>query len=200
MPLNGFTPARSRMVLGRSMVAARPSRRPAHRPVVGLLPDERHPDHALVVHRALQHQLMVAHQVAVVGGEDHHRIVRPAGPFQRRKDARHRVVDHGDHAVGQRDQRPHLLLRCRRTAPAYPSSAVPSVALGEQVAHVRRHVVRIDVPGSPAAACRRRDTCPSSGPGGVNGWCGSGNEHCRKNGRSRSFAHSSIRAMVRSAM
>ena len=42
----------------------------AARPAVGLAPDEGHADERLVVHRAFQHQLVIAHVVAVIGGED----------------------------------------------------------------------------------------------------------------------------------
>ena len=44
---------------------------------------------------------MVAHQITVIRGEHHHRIVGDAGFFQCGQDAGHGVVDHGDHAVGQ---------------------------------------------------------------------------------------------------
>ena len=49
----------------------------------GLGPDERHMGDALVMRRALQQQLMVAEEIAVVGGEDHDGVVGQPARRQR---------------------------------------------------------------------------------------------------------------------
>ena len=44
----------------------------------GVAPQQRRADDAAIMDRPLQQELVVAHEVAVVGGEDHHRILGEA--------------------------------------------------------------------------------------------------------------------------
>ncbi len=53
---------------------------------------------------------MVAHQVAVVAGEHDHGVVGEPELIETLEDLRHAVVDHGDHAEGERDGLACLLL------------------------------------------------------------------------------------------
>ena len=85
------------------------ARRPLHhhrRRIARIAPQQRHADQPLVVEALLEDQRMVAHQIAVVGGEHHHRVIGEAEPLQRGHDAPDRIVDHGDRAVVERDRLP----------------------------------------------------------------------------------------------
>src|SRR5262249_43424800 len=88
----------------------------------GLDPDERHPDQALIGVGTFEHQLMVTHQIAVVAGEHDHGVGGEAELIETLEDSRHTVVDHRDHAEGERDGLARLLLvhgeRGRRIAVA----------------------------------------------------------------------------------
>ena len=132
-------------------------------PVGGLAPDEGHADQSLIVHRTLEHELMVAHQVAVVGGEDGDRVPRQAAVVERPQDARDRVVDHRDHAVGERDQRRASHARCRQTAPACPCVRFRCRARRTDDARAAARC-RARRASLPAAACRRRGRGPNTFP------------------------------------
>ena len=64
-------------------------------------PDERHVQDALILLASLQQQPMIAEMVAVIGGEDHDRIVALARGIERLQHPADGVVDAGDHAAGQ---------------------------------------------------------------------------------------------------
>ena len=100
-------------------------------------PDERHPHDALILLGALEHQPVIAEMVAVVAGEDHHRVVAPAALVERTKHRADGVVDAGDHAAGQR---PRLLRLARRHADGAHAGQVrlAALALLEDVLHQRR--------------------------------------------------------------
>ena len=97
-PVGTGRPQASRTVGNRSIVptgssTTRPGResRAAH--------DQRHAEQGLVVDRALQHQPVVAEEVAVVAGEEHERVVGEATRGERREHAADAVVELAHHAV-----------------------------------------------------------------------------------------------------
>ena len=65
---------------------------------------------AFVMRRPLQQQPVVAEKIAVVGGEDHDRVVGEAARRQLREHAADGVVDHRDHAAAQRHRLARLAL------------------------------------------------------------------------------------------
>ena len=68
----------------------------------GLGPDEWHVRDALVMRRAFQQQLMVAEEIAMVGGENDDGVVGQSAGGEPREHAADGVVDHRDHAAAQR--------------------------------------------------------------------------------------------------
>jgi len=72
---------------------------PRGREPAGPAHDQRHADRAVVVERALEHQLVVAEHLAVVAGEHHDGVVGQALRVEGVEDAPDLVVDERDHRV-----------------------------------------------------------------------------------------------------
>lgn len=77
-------------------------------------PDEWHADEPAKVERAFEEELMVAHEIAVIAGENHHGVtLEPQGP-EPAEDAADGVVYHRDHPVGECNRLARLALRNRK--------------------------------------------------------------------------------------
>ena len=141
----------------------------ARRPRARLGPDERHVGDRLEVRRSFQHQPVIAEKIAVVGGEDHHRILGEAARLQAARSTRPiGVVDHRDHAAAQRHRLARLALVDRERG------LLGDVGLAARALRQRPG----DRPGErPVAVVEVRrqrhvlaaGTSTSSFPGGVNG-------------------------------
>ena len=87
-----------------SRVPQRLALTPAARIGAGIMPNERHAHQSAIVQRAFEQELMIAHEVAVIAGKHDHRVFIEPERFQPTQNAADSIVDHRNHAVGERDR------------------------------------------------------------------------------------------------
>jgi hypothetical protein len=102
-----------------------------------------------------QHQAMVAHEVAVVGGEDHDGVAVEPERAQLAEHAADRVVDHRDHAVGERDALAHRGLVGQREGRRPAGVRLAGGGRGAQL-FLETGLVRVDVMEAFGQRDRRR--------------------------------------------
>src|SRR5262249_17962531 len=96
---------------------ARPS---AGASAIRLDPDERHPDQALIGKCSFEHELMVAHQITVVAGEDNDRALGKPELIEAMENFSDPIIDHRDHPVSERNSLAGFLLAHRKRSGTVP--------------------------------------------------------------------------------
>ena len=134
-PAGRSRPAASRIVGARSMVpTGSVTTRPASTPGPH---EQRHAQQRVVAERALEDQLVLAEELAVVARDDHERVVGEAARVEHVEHATDRVIELRDHAVVARRHPRELGPRQRGPAGVRPLERPAAQSLGQDLVQGR---------------------------------------------------------------